>query len=134
MSDHGANPILFNNNKKKIGRKRSRTLPTPHPNPLYPPYPTPPPPTSTSENISFLPYSPTPLTVDVIFHISDVHISQKVKGVLMWNLRHIIFYMKTKILADFQICISVPLRAIIFKGYNQVFITWYVFVFANYFL
>ena len=91
-------------------------------------------PTSTSENISFLPYSPTPLTVDVTFHISDEHISQKVKGVLMWNLRHIIFYMKTKILADFQICISVPLRAIIFKGYNQVFITWYVFVFANYFL
>ena len=35
MSDHGANPILFNNNKKKIGRKRSRTLPTPHPPHLY---------------------------------------------------------------------------------------------------
>ena len=32
-----------------------------------------------------------------IFHIPHVHISQKGKGALMWNL------------ADFQICISVPL-------------------------
>ena len=39
------------------------------------------------------------------FHISHVCIFQKVKGVLMWNIQHI----KTKILADFQFCISVPL-------------------------
>ena len=77
------------------------------------------------------------------FHISHVRISQRVSGVLMWNLQHIIFilylnvckqnfdisrahisksrwsfnvkssayyfHMKTKILTDFQICISVPL-------------------------
>ena len=28
----------------------------------------------------------------------------------MWNLQHIIFVKKTKILVDFQICISVPLN------------------------
>ena len=44
-----------------------------------------------------------------ILHISHVRISQKVKGVLMWNLQHIFLHMKTKILADFQICISAPL-------------------------
>ena len=37
-----------------------------------------------------------------------MHISQKVKGVLMRNLQHIII--GTKILADFQICISAPLK------------------------
>ena len=31
-----------------------------------------------------------------IFHISHVRISQKVKGVLIWNLQH--FHMKTKII------------------------------------
>ena len=41
--------------------------------------------------------------------MSHVCISQKVKAVLMWNLKHY-FHMKTKILADFQICISVPLN------------------------
>ena len=44
------------------------------------------------------------------FHISHVCISQKVKGALMENVQHIIFIMKTKILAYFQICISVPLN------------------------
>ena len=39
------------------------------------------------------------------FHVSHGHLSQKVKGVLMWDLHH----MTTKILADSQICISVPL-------------------------
>ena len=43
------------------------------------------------------------------FHISHVRISQKLKGVFMRNRKHIIFIMKTKILADFQICIGVPL-------------------------
>ena len=38
------------------------------------------------------------------FHISHVHISQKVKGVTYY------FHIKTQILADFQICISVPLN------------------------
>ena len=36
--------------------------------------------------------------------------SQKVKGVLMLNLQH----MKTKILADFQIYVSVPLKVYIY--------------------
>ena len=45
------------------------------------------------------------------FHISHVGISQKVKYVLMWNLQQ----MKLKILAKFQICISVTLRV---ENYN----------------
>ena len=62
-----------------------------------------------------------------IFYVSQVRISQKVKGVLMWNLQCIIFIwtkrykrltlylrllfdMKTEILTDFQICISIPLK------------------------
>ena len=36
-------------------------------------------------------------------------ISQKVKGVIMRNLRGTIFYMKANVLQDFPICISVPL-------------------------
>ena len=44
------------------------------------------------------------------FHIFHVCISKRVKGVLMSNLRHII-HMKTKILADFQIYVSVPLKS-----------------------
>ena len=40
--------------------------------------------------------------------MSHVRIFQKVKGVLMSSLHNII-YMKTKILADFQICISLLL-------------------------
>ena len=44
-----------------------------------------------------------------IFHVSPVRISQKAKGAMMRSLRHIIFYVKTKILTDFHICISVPL-------------------------
>ena len=35
--------------------------------------------------------------------------SQNVKGVLMRNLQYLIFNVRTKILADFQIWISVPL-------------------------
>ena len=38
-------------------------------------------------------------------------ISQKVKGVIMWNLGYIIFYMKKKILINFYICISEPLTS-----------------------
>ena len=44
------------------------------------------------------------------FHMSHVHKSQKVKGVLMWIFNIYDFHMKTDILADFQICINVPLR------------------------
>ena len=36
-------------------------------------------------------------------------LSQKVKGVIMRNLRDTIFYMKTNVLQYFHICISVPL-------------------------
>ena len=36
-------------------------------------------------------------------------ISQKVKGVIMCNLRGTIFYMKTILLQNFHICIGVPL-------------------------
>ena len=39
-----------------------------------------------------------------IFHISHVRISQKVKGVLMWNLQHIIFIKRRRY---WQIFISV---------------------------
>ena len=39
-----------------------------------------------------------------------MRISQKVKGVLMSNLQHsYYFHKKSKIWADFEICISVPL-------------------------
>ena len=41
------------------------------------------------------------------FHICHVHISQKVKGVLISSIYY--FHIKTKILADFQICIIVLL-------------------------
>ena len=44
------------------------------------------------------------------FKISHMHISQKVKNALMWNLQHINYHMTTKILADFQICICVLLK------------------------
>ena len=37
------------------------------------------------------------------FRISKVHISQKVKGVTMRNLRGTIFHMKTNVLQDFHI-------------------------------
>ena len=41
--------------------------------------------------------------------MSHVRVSQKVKDVLLKNYQHINFHIKTKILADFKICISVPL-------------------------
>ena len=44
------------------------------------------------------------------FQISHVRILKEVKSALMWNLQHNYFHMKTKILAGFQICISVPLN------------------------
>ena len=57
------------------------------------------------------------------FHISHERISQKLNGVLIWNLEHTwpighgtyYFNIKTNVLADFQIGISVPLRTISFK-------------------
>ena len=49
------------------------------------------------------------------FRISKVRISQKTKGVITRNLRDTIFSMKTNVLQDFHICISVPLRMSIFK-------------------
>ena len=44
------------------------------------------------------------------FLISKVYISQKVKGVIMRNLRGTIFCMRTNVLQDFYICIRVPLN------------------------
>ena len=46
------------------------------------------------------------------FLISKVFISQRVKGVIMRNLRVTVFYMKTNVLQSFHICISVPLKQI----------------------
>ena len=44
-----------------------------------------------------------------IFRISKERISQKVKGVILRNLCDTIFCMRTNVLQDFHICISVPL-------------------------
>ena len=44
------------------------------------------------------------------FHKSHVRISQKVKGDFNVKSSTYYFHMKTKILADFQTCISVPLK------------------------
>ena len=38
-----------------------------------------------------------------------MRISQKMKGVIMRNLRDTVFYVKTNVLQDFHICVSVPL-------------------------
>ena len=54
-----------------------------------------------------------------IFRKSKVQISQKVKGVIMCNQRDIIFYMKTNVLQDFYICISLPLRKDVLKIYSK---------------
>ena len=51
------------------------------------------------------------------FHISHIRISQKVNGVIMRNLRHIIFYVKTKIWLNFNICLSFTLNTHL-KGIN----------------
>ena len=53
------------------------------------------------------------------FLISYMRISQKAKGVLMWNLQHIIF-MWRQIFADFQICISVPFNIKILAKSNKI--------------
>ena len=50
--------------------------------------------------------------VNKTFRISKVRISEKVKGVMMRNRRGTTFYMKTNVLQDFHICISVPLRSL----------------------
>ena len=42
-------------------------------------------------------------------HLSHVRTTQKVKGVLTWNLQHNYFHMQARILTNFQFCISVPL-------------------------
>ena len=49
--------------------------------------------------------------------ISKVRLSQKVKGVIMHTLRGTIFCMKTNVLQNFHICISVPLKPI----YTELF-------------
>ena len=47
-----------------------------------------------------------------------MRVSQKVKGVIMRNLRDTIFYVKTNVLQNFYICISVPLKS---KTYDFLF-------------
>ena len=44
------------------------------------------------------------------FRITKVRMSQKAEGVIMRNLHDTIFQMKTNVLQDFHICISVPLN------------------------
>ena len=46
-----------------------------------------------------------------------MRISQKGKGVSLRSIQH--FHLKTKILADFQICINVPLNRINEKGLSK---------------
>ena len=41
-----------------------------------------------------------------------MRIIQKVDAAIMRNLRHIIFYVRTKTSVDFQICIRVPLNVL----------------------
>ena len=41
-----------------------------------------------------------------------MRISQEMKGVIMRNLCGTIFYIKTSVLHDFRICMSVPLKLI----------------------
>ena len=43
--------------------------------------------------------------------MSHLCISQKIKGVLIVKSSTHYFHMKTKILAEFQICINVPLKS-----------------------
>ena len=47
----------------------------------------------------------------------SVKCTKKVKGVIMYNLRNTIFYMKTNVLQDLHICISVPLK--LFGPYQE---------------
>ena len=44
------------------------------------------------------------------FRKSKVRIFQEMKGIIMRNLRVTIFYIKTNVLQDFRICMSVPLN------------------------
>ena len=62
------------------------------------------------------------------FHVFRVCISQKSKGVIVRNLRHIISYIKTKILTDFHICISVPLMHITIITLRHI---WYLNIFVS---
>ena len=63
----------------------------------------------TDSRLQFLMYEYRVLINGLRF-ISKVNISQKAKGVIIIpNLRDTIFYMKTNVLQDFHICISVSL-------------------------
>ena len=53
------------------------------------------------------------------FCISKVRISQKVKDVIISNQRDRIFYMKTNVLQESHICISVPLIVFLIKINNE---------------
>ena len=59
--------------------------------------------------VKFVKFLKSRLFFFFFFHISPAGISQKVKGILMWNLQHIAFIWR-QILADLEICISVPFR------------------------
>ena len=43
-------------------------------------------------------------------HFAYLKCARKAKGVIMRNLHGTIFYMKTNVLQDFYICMSVPLK------------------------
>ena len=47
------------------------------------------------------------------FHRSHLDISQKVKSILNIKSTTYYFHMKTKVLVDFQICISVPSKLLL---------------------
>ena len=70
------------------------------------------------------------------FHISHVLISKKLNGVLIWNLAHTwpiahgTYYLniKTKVLTDFPIGISVPLRT---TNFNKIPWPFFCLLFAE---
>ena len=49
-----------------------------------------------------------------------MRISQEMKGVIMRNLCGTIFYIKTNVLQDFRICMSVPLNFLSFAYLKYV--------------
>ena len=54
-----------------------------------------------------------------IFHISRARISEKVKGVLKGVMKSSVycFYVKSKISVKFHICISLPLRIVMYRSF-----------------
>ena len=63
------------------------------------------------------------------FRKSKVRIFQKVNDVIMRNLCDTIFYLKTNVLQDFHICMSVPTLT---YNLERISITWFNIRFLNY--